>query len=115
MVDVARRAVATGPDVEDAPVEEVLVRAFEGWVVDGVVGIVVVEGCGDGIRCCCCCGGSGGVASGFVAQKLAVGHSWRVLFCGRDRELASSFVHFVADVDDDDDGKDVVSAEEMMV
>ncbi|CAF9911107.1 MAG: hypothetical protein ALECFALPRED_007081 [Alectoria fallacina] len=109
MVDVARGAPAAGPDVEDAPVEEVLVRAFEGWVVDGVVGVVVVDGCGDGV-CCCSCRGVGGVVSGFVAQKLAVGHTWRVLLCGRNRELAGGLVHFVAD----GDGKDVVPAEEML-
>lgn len=56
---VTRRAPAAAPDEEDALVEEVSVRGFEGRVVDVAV-FVVVGGyafvCGRGRGCRCCCG-----------------------------------------------------------
>lgn len=68
----------------DAGVDEGSVRAFEGWIVQLVVGVVVEWFVGDG-----CCG--------------------RFLWCDRACELAGSFVHFVVD----GVGSDVVSVEEM--
>ena len=50
MIDIARRADAAAPDVEDAAGLEMAVRGFEGGVGEGAVVVVhvVVVGGGDG-------------------------------------------------------------------